>query len=164
MVKFEDIRMNNKEIDHVMSKCLPSKNWAGIFPSDKIPFSICRNCDFGIICNTDSSQQKGEHWIAIFLPEYGVPEYFDSFGGPPNVKIFSDFLSNGEYIYNSVQIQSDDGFTCGHYCIFFLLCRFIGIRYYDIMSFFTMDLAINDQYVFEFVKNVDEKCKNTWVP
>ena len=151
--------MNNQEIDLLMRSCLSSENWGGIFPSDKIPFSICRRCNYGIICNTQNSKQKGEHWIAIYLPKSGIAEYFDSFGGPPNVDEFSSFLKNGEFIYHTQQLQSDNGITCGHHCIFFLLCRFIGIEYHNIMSFYVENLSMNDNFVFQFVNNMKKLCK-----
>ena len=149
--------MNNQEIDNLMRNYLPSANWGGIYPSDKIPISICRRCNYGIICNTQNSNQKGEHWIAIYLPKSGIAEYFDSFGGPPNVEEFSSFLENGEFVYHTQQIQSAKGITCGHHCVFFLFCRFIGIEYHTIISFYEKDMSINDHFVFEFVNKMKKK-------
>ena len=116
-------------------------------------FQFVKKCDYGIICNSHSSKQIGEHWIAIYLPETGITEYFDSFGEPPKIKSFSNFLGSSEYVYNNLQVQSETGITCGHYCIFFLLCRFIGVSFKDVISFFSpSDLSINDGFVFDFIK------------
>ena len=92
-------KMNNKCIDTIMKTMLKSK-WGGIFPCDKIPKTICKKCNIGIICNTKGSGKKGEHWIAIYLPKSGLIEYFDSFARKPKNTFFLQFINKSRYIFN----------------------------------------------------------------
>jgi len=68
--------MNTLEINNSLKKF---KTFLGAFPKDKLP-KTRKPC--GLIINTDSSNNPGEHWVAIYT-DNNCSEYFDSFGLPP---------------------------------------------------------------------------------
>ena len=151
--------MNSLEINAIMNNELWKKNYGGIFPCDKIPKNLCKTCNFGIICNLSKSTSLGTQWIAIFMPAEGAClQYFDSYGMPPTNKYFLEFLekNNKLYCYNEGQIQKFGSDVCGEYCIFFLLLRFSGVEYDNIINIFTNDLEQNDKFVSNFVNSI--KC------
>jgi hypothetical protein len=47
----------------------------GVFSVDTLPINPRL-----LVCNTDPSYKSGQHWIAIFIDERGIGEFFDSFG------------------------------------------------------------------------------------
>ena len=48
----------------------------GVFSSDRLPTKPRL-----LVCNTDPSDESGEHWIAIYVDDDGhYAEYFDSLG------------------------------------------------------------------------------------
>ena len=51
--------MNNFEINSIMKNNFVNEKWGGIYPSDKIPPKICKQCNFGIIINTETSKETG---------------------------------------------------------------------------------------------------------
>jgi Ulp1 family protease len=71
------------------------------------------------------STKRGSHWFAIFIPRTGPIEYFDSFGfKPQNKEVYHFIKMNGkQWIYNSMQIQSNESDTCGLFCIIFIALR-----------------------------------------
>ena len=113
--------MNNFEINSIMKNNFVNEKWGGIYPSDKIPPKICKQCNLGIIINTETSKETGEHWVAIFMPKMGEIEYFDSFGRKPTkIDYFTNFLAFNQVKFNGEKLQADEKNTCGQYCIFFL--------------------------------------------
>ena len=141
--------MNTTEIIECIEKNHKAKKiFLGVFPIDLLPIrKIKRPCS--IICNTDSSDQSGTHWVALFLPKIGKIEYFDSFGMKPmNDEIYKFILMNGgQYIHNDKQIQSNNSDTCGKFCIFFILFRTRNLKYRDFINLFTNDKIYNEKFV-----------------
>ena len=43
-----------------------------------------------MVVNTDPSWKQGRHWVAIYLPNSGSLEYFDSFGEPQRFLSYDD--------------------------------------------------------------------------
>lgn len=138
--------MNTREIEKIMSD---SKNFAGVFPRDFL-ININMKPTSGIIVNTDSSKEKGEHWIAIFIGQDCKGEYFDPFGIPPLHEDFQKFLNknckNG-WTYNSFTVQHQNSTSCGKFCIFYLKNKFKGETFIDIISKFSVNLKINEKLV-----------------
>lgn len=135
-----------------MKNNMSNQNWGGIYPSDKIPHAICKKCNYGIIINTETSSEEGEHWVAIFLPKKGKIEYFDSFGrSPSNIDYFTNFLAFNRVKFNGEKLQGDTKKTCGQHCIFFLMCRFIGISFENIINFLKEIIYPPDAFVEIFV-------------
>ena len=99
-----------------------SKIVSGVYAADMLPISDFSQ-NIGFIANTDESASPGQHWISIFIPSKGMPEFFDPLAYKPNQYLahFEDFLVNRgpAYKYNTQKIQSDTSSNCGLFCIYF---------------------------------------------
>ena len=120
------------------------ENFEGVFARDELPENV--NWPVGLIVNTDLRSKPGTHWVAIFIDENGKGEYFDSYGFQPKYIQFKNFLNNNciSYFYNTVSLQCHTCVTCGHYCIAFLMSRFVGMSFIDFIMLFTSDPHKND--------------------
>ena len=118
----------------------------GTFPRDQLPTVIKRRPS-GLIVNTDTASEPGEHWVAIYLANDSCGEYFDSFGLPPLHKEIIAFLNdhndNG-WVYNTITLQDVSSDTCGIYTAFYLQSRLSGYSNEQFLSLFTKHGKIND--------------------
>ena len=74
--------MNTNEISDYLNRDPEySKNFYGVYPTDKIP-NLCSLPALSV-CNTDTSSKRGEHWIVLNIDKNRRGEYFDSFGRCP---------------------------------------------------------------------------------
>jgi hypothetical protein len=110
--------MNTEEI----LNCLQQDPYArlsfeGVFPRDQLPKR--KSLPMSIVANTDTRKGPGQHWVAMYFPNYGDPIYFDSYGLPPQNHEFADFIGFPQP-YNTMQLQSPFSSTCGQHSIFFL--------------------------------------------
>ena len=71
--------MNSKVFLNRDPEC--SKMFYGVYPADKIP--NLRSLPALIVCNTDTSSKREEHWIVLYVEKNRRREYFDSFGRCP---------------------------------------------------------------------------------
>lgn len=92
-----------------------------------------------MVINTDSSDEPGSHWIAVFQEIPGTLEIFDSFGrdlhfyGP-----MMAHLANGKRVISqTLQYQSNLSTVCGQHCMFFMLRRSMRELYARISHLFT---------------------------
>ena len=94
------------------------KSFLGVFPSDRLPYSIHQqNCT--VMINADPHTESDSHWLAIrFEPRSSSAYYFDSFGRPPYISTIQDFPKRNCTVreYNAVQLQAPTTTVCGHYC------------------------------------------------
>ena len=145
--------MDTKQIAKILRKDeIVGKQFAGVFPSDKLPTEI--NTPSCFVANTDPHNKPGTHWVAFFTDPDGHIEYFDSYGLHPFTKSFVTFLKRGScgWIWNTRRIQGPLSTTCGHYCIYFLLLRCRGHRLREIIAAFDQhNLVANDITVTDFI-------------
>jgi len=105
-------------------------NFIGIFASDQLGTISIVKFPVYFIVNIDISKLNGSHWIAIRIDHSNV-EIFDSLGFNPELwsfwpKIMFNFLKSYSFTHRfriSNIYQSPYKFTCGLYCIFFILFR-----------------------------------------
>ena len=71
---------------------------------DKLP--TLKSLPAAIVANTDTSKGPGEHWIAMYMPLDGETMYFDSYGLPPQQKVFESYMGKS-YTSNNIQLQSN---------------------------------------------------------
>ena len=122
--------MNTLEITHILnSNPVTKKLFSGVYPIDHLD-RIEDKPGF-IICNTDTSEGEGKHWIAIFFSNDDKnADFFDSLGKNPDEygKYYIEFIRKfADYCkYPTNRIQPKDSNLCGHYCIFFLHKRCQG--------------------------------------
>ena len=105
-----------------------------------------------MVINTDPSWKPGRHWVAIYVPERGPWEYFDSYGEKPKVSFVKHFLKNRATVINPKTLQSPTSDVCGHYCIYYLVHRARGYAMDAIIDRFGKDAERNDEDVYDFVR------------
>ena len=115
----------------------------GVCPSDYMITST--SFPFCFVANVDKSNQPGTHWVAWFVDSEGVVSFFDSFGRSPRdtmwPKEFRNYVKNRRFRYNPRIIQSLYGVTCGHFCIFMLYFKSLGVDLKEIYDYFGEDKA-----------------------
>ncbi len=145
--------MNTKELEDILSRNQVTKNvFQGVFAVDQLP-KRNRKIPGLYIVNTDSSSEPGEHWIAIFFPEAGKPEYFDSFGLRPwKSEILNLLLPTWKE--NKTLVQHPMASTCGQHCVFFSYMRCSGQSFKTVLKYYSSNLKFNDLFVEKFVKEM----------
>lgn len=110
--------------------------FGGVISADEIHL-LPKKLPLGFIMNLDNSNQKGSHWVAVYISNDSI-EYFDPFGKPPsdNFKAgIQKFLRNlnvpimFKFKINRVQRQHGNSFKCGYHSMRFLDDRFSGIPF-----------------------------------
>lgn len=137
----------------IYSDILLCLHTGGVLPVDKLPKKkSSKNC---FIINTDPSFLPGKHWIAVFIPSNGLPEFFDSFGKTPSFysETLLNFLleqNNKGFVYNCAHLQPSHSSTCGLFCLYFLYYRIRGFNFNKILERFGKNLEQNDLLVIDF--------------
>jgi hypothetical protein len=135
--------MNTLEINKYLGGF---SQFIGTYPKDLLP--KIHGLPIGIVINTDSSYEPGEHWVSVYIDRNGLGEYFDSFGLPPLHKEITDFMHNNcpqGWLYNTITFQSIYSQTCGNYCVLYLSSKFKGMRFNDFTAIFNHTPNINDK-------------------
>lgn len=129
------------------------KVFTGVFASDLLPKHLSY-LPAALVCNTDPSDEPGEHWVAIYVDGNGHGEYFDSYGLPPLQNSIIKFLNECavNWTYNSKRLQGLFSSVCGYYCIYYLLYRCRGYSLNSIVNDFDVDYLYNDLSVKMFVR------------
>ena len=93
------------------------------------------------VINSDTSDKKGEHWVAVYFDKNRRGEYFDSYGLPPAILGLEAYMDrfSMNWIYNRKTIQSLFSNVCGHYCVYFILFSCRNISLHAILSVFTLN-------------------------
>jgi hypothetical protein len=127
---------DNVQIATYIERHLPTQNFVGVFSSDqlppfeKLPFDAC------LVSNYSPHDDAGTHWVTmIHLNNHTrPPEYFDSFGFPPdgldmilNVKSrMTRYLQmcsakagfNGRFMHSKLNLQCSQDDVCGEFACF----------------------------------------------
>ena len=145
----DDMWLTQKDIHHCLIQLLYSfrhsvstdLNFLGARPVDHFnsapqDITIPFDQDWGIILNTVTQREGGEHWVAIFHAERSTTlEYFDSSGQPPPprlVKVLNMLKARNRYMRQvviSTRMHQEDEYNCGVYTILFLFLRFLSISF-----------------------------------
>ena len=143
--------------DHVLRERV-----LGVFAADQLPRTIpIFPC--GFIANTDNSNRPGQHWVAFFIRDDNVVEFFDSYGQNPG-------LYNGQFtswidrhaktvLVNELRLQSDYSNVCGLYAVYFLRQRLLREGMDQILDRFSIsDTEANDNYILKLFSRVYPNC------
>jgi len=124
----------------------------GCFAADEIPRTLNHG---GFIANTDTRRFPGSHWIAIYVDEKGVGEFFDSYGLPPVVAQHLKFLKLcKKWKFNRKPLQSMTSSLCGQYAILYLDAKFHGMTMKKFLLRMTKGGAhSNDAHAYIVFKN-----------
>jgi hypothetical protein len=140
--------MNTSQLERIFEG---NKGFIGVFPSNLVPPLTPRTTLQTLIVNLDPSYKPGSHWIAITIQYKGKPivEYFDSYGLPPQVNIGPK--KNLRLVYNTKRLQKLHTKTCGHFCVYLLKRRLLGLSFDAIIK--KLDsLSDPDKYVEKYIK------------
>ena len=158
--------MNTMEISHILKKNPVTKNhFDGIYPVDHL-VKITGKPRL-IICNTDTSDGKGLHWVVIFFSQNNQVDFFDSLGKKPCeydprfFKFIKKFADECNYTVTRIQPVNSD--LCGHYCIYFSHKRCQGINFKNILSNIPNPNIIklfSDKYLQDYSEYESELCQN----
>ena len=136
--------MNTEELTKAL-KDVPG--FKGVFALNKLP-KTNKERPALYIANTHPSCKEGEHWVALYFPTNGTPEFFDSFGR----KAFASELRRllgPVYRHNILFLQSPTSDVCGHHVIFYARHRSQGIPFESIP--YKTTLEDNDSMVRHYV-------------
>jgi hypothetical protein len=144
--------MITPEIDEILLKI---KNFRGVFARDLLPETKGSH-PHSIVMNYDNHAQSGTHWVCIYVDDRGFAHYFDSYGLPPLVKEFVDYLENNSsrWLWNKITLQCKDCVTCGEYCCAYLILRNAGYSHQDFLNLFTNSTETNDHIIKEIFNAV----------
>lgn len=133
--------MYASQINQILSRDRKaSMHFKGVFPADKLP-SV--ESETALVVNTDTHNEEGTHWLAMYVKDAKTLEFFDSFGLSPSTyePFISRFASNFPIIkWNGERFQSLTSNVCGQYCTYFLLKRCNG---------FSMDCILNNFHYYK---------------
>lgn len=124
----------------------------GVYPRDRIP--VHWSAPAAIICNTDTHDQRGTHWIAMMLNKNRHAVYFDSYGNPPIFQEYTNRLRTNAttFEWNKMKMQCNSSSYCGHYCLVFIYFLTRGYSLEKFCRMFTKDCKKNDKLVYNFYK------------
>lgn len=111
--------MNSIELENIAKK-LKLEDFLGVFAVDELMQIPPKKCGM-LIYNTDTSEKKGQHWIALCISKEDV-FYFDSLNHgfifiSDAAKFFIKLKKN--LFYNKIKTQTNESNTCGIHCMVF---------------------------------------------
>ena len=112
-----------------IAKELKIKNFYCCMKDELKDVSNCKKLPIYIVCNYQSTINKGTHWVALYK-DIQNSYYFDSYGIDV-IKEAIDFLGHG--IYNTFKIQKLGEEYCGQMALFVLYKLSKGYDFYDIV-------------------------------
>ena len=145
--------MNTREIEYILRKNRKTASvFLGAVPSDGIPDASI--FPYAVVINTEPHDDRGRHWVAVFVESKDRVEYFDSYGGLPNSNIATFLLRFPHLLRHTDSFQSLSSKVCGHYCIFFLIKRCSRRSFAQIVSTLKAQRPRTDRYVANYVMNL----------
>jgi hypothetical protein len=136
-----------------------NSTFLGVFARDQLPkpgevteHPAC------LISNTDTSNEPGEHWVAMYFPNDANIEFFDSYANSPDYYNFT-IPTTTNLILSPFQIQSYESNKCGHFSLFYLYKRACNLSISNIFDCFTTSYLNNNDYIVEkFVSRMRKQC------
>ena len=149
----------SNEIDCLVRRILSVRDrvqWLGVFARDQLPDLNRLARPYALVFNSDPQDKPGQHWLAIYGPETGPIELFDSYGLSPGY--YS--LDPHHILHNKSSFQSSFSVVCGHYCIVFLYYRSVGVSFHEFIEL--LDSQANhqlDSLIADTLTNLKHKFK-----
>lgn len=147
--------MNGLQIEQTLNRCKEAKLlFKGVYASDRLP--TFKNKPFSFIANTDGHTEPGTHWVAFYVDNGGVVEFFDTYGRSPYSTMFPDtfgkYVSRRHCLYNSRILEGIFGNTCGQLSIYYTCLRARGLSFKTIIESLSTNVCLNDEIVVTFLK------------
>jgi hypothetical protein len=148
--------MNTTEIRRILHTAINKQMTTDVFACDQL--QSLKSEKFAVIVNSDTSDEPGTHWLALFKESGDTVEFFDSYAMPIefyNTNILNFVSTKCKFLRQSeIQIQSDFSSVCGQFCIFYLVSRANGLNFNDILNEFSeINLSKNNEKVSRFVRD-----------
>ena len=100
-----------------------------------------------IICNTDPSDQPGEHWVLFFFDEKGV-DFYDSLGKDIRYygNEFVDFVQkfSKQVTQCMERTQPENSPLCGEYCLYYAYKKALDYSMNEIVNSMTSSSVVVD--------------------
>ena len=146
--------MNSIQLSGAARKdpCL-QRYFKGVFSSDCLPRQRLK-LPAALISNLDPKSKEGSHWVAFYLSPNGRGEYFDSYGHPPLLESYKDFLQINcqSWVCNQRMLQNPATSSCGQHCLYYLCLRARGVPVEKMYgTIYGSDLLQNDTNAVDFV-------------
>lgn len=121
-----DEPLDSVQLNAILSKRLPG-NFKGVFSSDLLPDAKSFKEPWSMCLNLECSHRRGSHWICWVKTGTGIIHHFCSYGSPPEMATWLQFLKrnskDGHWVMQRRKIQGEFTPYCGHYCIYFIIMR-----------------------------------------
>ena len=139
-----------------------SRDFAGVFASDRLPTDICNKPNFIIVVNLgkrDSLTQDGRIPVGHFITIVASPKqvtYIDPFGLPPSGSpAVGAFLSSCKrrIKINRKQVQDMESNYCGLFCILFV-CYADGRGREMELRFYRTNMKRNDKLCDQYLNRM----------
>ena len=106
------------------------------------------------VCNTSPLNTRGSHWVGICIDNQQRGEFFDSYGLHPMAYGMECGMEHaGSWTYNDILLQSFNSSVCGHYVIGYCFTKMAGLRMEEFVYLFCNDTKINDEKIYNLIKN-----------
>ena len=157
--------MNADQLEDVLERELGERMFLGCYARDELPETVPRpSC---LIANTDTSTGGGKHWVAFYFTEDDKAEFFCSYGTAPfrPDEFYRLLIKFSSFTWFDRRLQSRGSYSCGQYCVYYLVNRFQGRSSNEIMEDFTDDLDLNDCLIADWMnEHYDMKtlCHPPW--
>lgn len=143
-----------------------SKNFIGVFSVDNLPLHLSLTLPCCFVTNLSKSDEKGTHFVAVYISEKNQLYYFDSFGFLPPIwnKLLLQFLkpwleTNSYKLVLSRPIQHLKSLFCGWYCVAF--CLVMDNKIMPIKTFVQLfeknNLHKNDLIVTNLIQKIERE-------
>lgn len=153
--------MNTDEINKLLERLVDPDEvrFLGVFSRDTIPPSTdINNFPSCLVANTDTSNEPGFHWVALFYRNPETFEFYDTFAQDPLQYSFSPSTLPTNVICNHRRLQGLDSTVCGQHCIYFLYHRSLGFSMLEIVKRFSVsNQRGNDLFVAKFASDHSHK-------
>jgi len=144
--------MNNHQIASLLYSNRHTRNiFGGVYSADTVPPPSLVTEPIAYVVNKDPEGMPGSHWVAVFLAENSLCEYFDSYGLPCDLEKVNDLIGE-EYIYNPVQLQSLITTVCGQHACFYILNKSRDKSMVDIIKSYPGVPLLNDNFVNQMLE------------
>ena len=103
-----------------------SGRYLGVVSSyQRLPGLVDSTSGFYIV-NTDRASGSVEHWTCLWFNGDGTCDYWDSYGLPPLVSLYSQLVDNYTVRYSPWPYQGPFSLLCGLYAVFYACRRSFG--------------------------------------
>jgi hypothetical protein len=137
-------------LDSILKK-IP--HFLGVFPQDYLKTIKIKSFPSSFVVNYDLSNRPGIHWIAVYLTFKNIFVFdslgFKKFKWPFVTKFLKKFRKTHRF-YQTPQLQLPFTYTCGFYCIYFLIsCQHLSFN--RCVANFTGDFYRNDYIILDLL-------------